>query len=128
MTRPKQSSSKPRATGSASPSKRSKYGNKKCEIGGEKYRSKREANRHQALLLLERAGLLENLRREVPFVLAPAVRINGRGRPALRYFADFVYVQGGVEIVEDAKGVRTEGYRIKRHLMLSVHGISILET
>lgn len=119
-----------------------KYRNKPCEIGGEKYRSQREAKRHQDLLLLQKGGALRNLRREVVYVLADPVVIGGRRRPALRYVADFVYektcavawTHEGTRmpfwevIVEDAKGVRTEGYRIKRHLMKSVHGIDILET
>lgn len=106
-----------------------KYGNKPCEVGGEKYRSQREMRRHADLQLLERAGRIAGLVREVPFVLAPAVVIQGRKRPALRYVADFVYSTAeGAQVVEDAKGVRTEAYRVKRHLMKAVHGIEILET
>lgn len=110
--------------------KRRKYGNVPCTVGAEKYRSQKERDRHQELKLLEKAGRITGLRREVAFVLAPAVTIQGRRRPSLRYLADFVYVGGGppVMIVEDCKGVRTEGYRIKRHLMKAVHGIEILET
>jgi hypothetical protein len=109
----------------------SKYGNTKCSVGSETYRSKREMRRHQSLLLLQREGTIRNLRREVVYVLADAVTIQGRRRPSLRYVADFVYEHGQVDwatVVEDAKGVRTEGYRIKRHLMKSVHNIDILET
>ena len=120
------------APASASPPSKSKYGNKPCEIGGEKYRSQREAKRHQILLLQQRAGLLANLSREVPFVLAPSVQIKGRWKPALRYVADFVYdlstAAGPVHVVEDAKGVRTPVYRIKQHLMATIHGILLLET
>lgn len=105
-----------------------KYRNKPQERDGEKYRSIKEMNRHAELLLLERAGKITNLYREVVFVLAPEVVIGGRKRPPLRYLADFTYVQDGRPIVEDCKGVRTEGYRIKRHLMKSVRGLDILET
>ena len=108
-----------------------KYRNEPTAIGEEKYRSKREARRHQHLLLLQRAGEVRALQREVPYVLAPAVVIHGRKRPELRYVADFVYdeLRAGVwvPVVEDAKGVRTEGYRIKRHLMAAVRGIEIRE-
>lgn len=122
---------KPTTDGSPGPArKRSKYGNQPCEIGGQKYRSKREAARHQQLLSLEAAGLLANLRREVPFVLAPAVKIAGRTKPALRYVADFVYTDTatGLEVVEDCKGMRTDVYRIKRHLMKTTHGVDIVES
>lgn len=104
-----------------------KYRNEPCEVGGEKYRSKREMRRHQDLVLLERAGLISDLRREMPFVLAPATRINGRLKPALRYVADFVYVEHGHQRVEDAKGVRTQVFRIKQHLMATIHGIVVRE-
>lgn len=51
-------------------------------------------------------------------------------KPALRYVADFVYWhnQKGCQVVEDSKGHLTDVYRIKRHLMATVHGIEILET
>ena len=107
---------------------RLKYRNKPCELDGEKYRSKLEMNRHWALRMLEKAGHIKELRREVAYELAPSVQIQGRKRPALRYYADFTYIEGTTYVVEDCKGVRTEGYRIKRHLMRSVHGIEILET
>lgn len=107
----------------------SKYRNTKCTVDGQAYRSKREAQRHRSLLVMQRSGLIADLQREVPFVLAPSVRyMDKRATPALRYFADFVYTQDGQRIVEDCKGLRTEGYRIKRHLMLALHGIEILET
>lgn len=124
----KLTSSLARALVSRSPPSKSKYGSRKIELDGEKYRSLRECDRHRKLMLFERAGLLANLRREVPFVLAPSVKIAGRTKPALRYFADFVYERSGRTVVEDCKGVRTAVYRIKLHLMATVHGVEILET
>lgn len=107
----------------------SKYRNKPCAIGDEQYRSGREAKRHQDLLLLERGGYISELRREVAFELAPAVVLGGRKKPALRYVADYVYKdKWGRLVVEDAKGVRTPVYRVKKHLMMSVHGIEVIET
>ncbi len=108
----------------------SKYRNRPCEVNGEKYRSRKEARRHQDLLLMVKSGDIGELRREVPFVLAPSVSVQGRKRPELRYYADFHYWDANKQafVTEDAKGIRTEGYRIKRHLMKSVHGIDILET
>ncbi len=102
----------------------SKYGNKPTNG----YASKREAKRAHEIKLLERAGLISDVREQVVFELAPSVVIQGRKRPPLRYIADFVYVENGEEITEDCKGFRTAEYRIKRHLMASVHGIQILET
>lgn len=108
-----------------------KYHNKPCTIGGEKYRSQREAKRHQELLLLQRAGKIAGLTREVAFELAPGVKIDGedRKRPAIRYVADFVYsdVQAGKVVVEDAKGMSTPVYRLKKHLMATLRSIHVQE-
>ena len=108
-----------------------KYRNKPCSVGAEKYRSHRERDRHQTLLLMQKAGRIAGLTREVPFVLAPAVKILGepRARPALRYVADFCYsdARSGIVVVEDAKGMQTPAYRIKKHLMKTVHGIDVVE-
>lgn len=107
-----------------------KYGNTRTVIGAEKYASKREQKRHLELMLLQRAGEIAGLVREVPFVLAPGVHIEGekRARPAMRYRADFVYsTADGRIVVEDAKGVSTALYRAKKHLMKTVHGIDVKE-
>lgn len=109
---------------------RSKYGAKPCQIGTEKYRSQKEAARHQWLLSMQKAGQITDLKREVAFLLAPGVKIEGenRARPAVRYFADFVYfTPDGRRIVEDAKGFQTPLYRLKKHLMATVFGISVRE-
>jgi hypothetical protein len=110
--------------------KPSKYGNKKVELDGMTFDSKAEANRYLQLLTMQRSGLISDLKRQVPFVLAPSVRLLGakRATPALRYFADFVYVQDGKTVIEDCKGCKTEGYRQKRHLMKALLGLDILET
>lgn len=106
--------------------KRSKYGNKKCEVGGLTFDSVREARRWQALMAMQVAGEISELERQVVYVLAPEVVVNGRKRPPLRYIADFVYERGGETVIEDAKGMVTEGYRIKRHLM-AARGLEITE-
>lgn len=106
-----------------------KYRNKPCQIGSEKYRSQREMKRHHDLLMLEKAGHVSDLRREVPFELVPGVRFKTakRATPPLRYLADFTYMHKGEYTVEDAKGVRTPLYKAKRHLMLAIHGIEVKE-
>lgn len=136
MASTKPSSSRRRAPFSASATSSSKHGNKRTTTAdGVVHASKREARRWDELRLLARAGLLANLNRQVAFVLAPSVRLDGekRTKPALRYVADFVYDEpdgagGWRRVVEDSKGHRTDAYRIKRHLMATVHGIQIRET
>jgi hypothetical protein len=105
----------------------SKYRNRKIEYQGMKFDSRRELDRWIRLAAMQKDGHISELERQVVFVLAPPVVIQGKKRPALRYVADFVYTDGaGQTITEDVKGVVTEGYRIKRHLM-AVRGIEIKE-
>lgn len=92
------------------------------------YASKKEAARAQQLKLMQQAGLITDLREQVAFVIAPPVVLAGRKRPAMKYIADFVYIEDGKLVVNDAKGVITAVYKIKRHLMKVVNQIDILET
>lgn len=109
-----------------------KYGNIKVEIDGEKFDSRHEANRWCELKYLERIGMIHDLRRQVPYELIPAQRIDGKVvERACKYIADFVYYDTckAKTIVEDAKSpaTRTDSYRIKKKLMLERHGIQIVE-
>lgn len=109
---------------------RGKFNNKKIIINGEKFDSKKEAERYIELLLLQRAKIIKDLKRQVPYVLIPTQRDeNGKViEKECKYYADFVYTKNGKTIVEDAKGMRTQEYKIKRKLMLHVHNIRIYET
>ena len=109
-----------------------KYRNQKVTIDGITFDSKREAGRYQELKALAARNLIEDLRHQVPFELAPGVRFSDekRAKPALRYVADFAYKLDGRLVVEDVKSAITAkaaAYRIKRHLMLAVHGIEVQE-
>lgn len=124
--------------------RRSKYGNRKTVVDGMTFDSKKEANRFRELQLLERAGKITALQRQVKYVLIPTQREfsneiykkgahQGHFKPGkvlekeCSYIADFAYIQDGAYVVEDTKGVRTEAYKIKRKLMLERYGIKILE-
>ena len=88
----------------------------------------KEYRRMVELSLLERAGKITNLQRQVTFELIPSQRINGKVvEYPCKYIADFVYEKDGQRIVEDTKGFKTKDYIIKRKLMLHVHGIRIQE-
>lgn len=108
-----------------------KYGNKKVEVNGIVYDSKKEMRRHQELLLMEQAGEIKDLQTQVKFELIPAQRVDGKVvERAVTYIADFVYTKDGHVIVEDTKNpyLRKEPrYVIKRKLLLWVHGIRIRE-
>ena len=108
---------------------RSKYGNRKIELDGFLFDSKKEAHRWIELRYMERAGLIRDLQRQVSFELIPAQRIGGRVvERACKYVADFVYkTKEGEKIVEDSKGVKTDVYKIKKKLMLEKYGIQVKE-
>ena len=107
---------------------RSKYGAKKVTVNGETFDSQKEYRRFCELSLLEKAGKVTNLQRQVKFELIPSQRIDGKVvERACTYVADFVYTENGKKVVEDTKGFKTKDYIIKRKLMLYVHGIQIKE-
>lgn len=104
--------------------KPSKYRAKRTVVDGISFDSKREAQRYQELRLMERAGEIRGLRRQVPF----PIEINGL--LITTYMADFVYRVPGAEVdtIEDAKGVRTKEYRLKKRMVRAVYGRDIKET
>lgn len=113
------------------PASKSKYHSQKVVIDGITFDSKKEGQRYSQLKMLEKAGLISDLRLQVPFELAPPVMIKGRRKPPLRYFADFRYIEDGQTVIEDCKSDITRKdstYRVKIHLMKSVHGLDVIET
>ena len=105
--------------------KRTKYGNRRS--GG--FDSKKEEARYAELALMQRAGLIHDLKRQVKFELIPAQYKDGKCiYRSVSYIADFIYKKNGETIVEDTKGFKTPEYIIKKKLMLFIHGIVITET
>lgn len=94
-----------------------KYGNKPTNG----FASKKEAARHAELVLMERGGQIKDLKVKTRYPIV----VNGA--LICEYEDDFSYTENGQRIVEDAKGVRTPAYRLKKKLMRAVHGIDIKE-
>lgn len=124
--------------------KANKYRNKKVIVNGETFDSEKEYKRYRELLLLEKAGAITDLQRQVKFVLIPAQyetfeRYGKRGQRlkdgkrcierGVDYYADFVYIENGKQVVEDTKSdpTKTESFVIKRKLMLFIHSIKVRE-
>jgi len=103
--------------------KLSKYRNVKTEVDGIKFDSKGEAGRYQKLLLLEKAGMITDLKRQVPFIIADAVKWDGKVIRAKKYVCDFAYTDISTaeikKVVEDFKGKKTDLYLLKRSLFLN---------
>ena len=121
-----------------------KYHNKKVTLDGIEFDSRKEANRWFELRMLERAGEIQALQRQVKYILIPKqVETYERyGKTGKRladgerviekecaYYADFVYMDNRTRklVVEDTKGMRTDAYIIKRKLMLERFGVRIKE-
>ena len=107
-----------------------KYGNVKTVEDGIKFDSKHESLRYIELKYLERIGQIRGLQLQVPFELIPAQKDeNGKVvERAVKYIADFVYFDAdGNLVVEDAKGMKTDAYKLKKKMMRFFKGIEIKE-
>lgn len=111
--------------------KPSKYHSRKVTVDGITFDSAKEARRYGELKLMEKAGEIYDLQRQVPFVVIPEQRDeNGKLlERKVMYIADFTYKEKGSlrRTVEDTKGLKTKEYIIKRKLMLWRNGIRIKE-
>jgi len=103
-------------------------------VDGQRFDSQREASRWSELRLLERAGTIRNLRRQVTFTLHA-----GTAEPARAvvgtYVADFTYeerstsaARGWIDVIEDCKGMRTALYVWKKKHLFAEYGVRIIET
>jgi hypothetical protein len=118
-----------------------KYGNKKVVYDGILFDSKKELSRYKVLKILEKNGTISDLRLQVSYELIPTIyetkfvqlktktkEVTRVAQKAVHYVADFVYKdENGNEIVEDAKGVRTKEYILKKKMMRAFLGIAIKE-
>jgi hypothetical protein len=110
---------------SSTKSARQKYGNRKTrDAAGVVHDASGELKRWEELKLMERAGAIRSLRRQVPYALV----VNGV--LICSYTADFVYQDGEATVVEDHKSPITRKlpqFRHKVKLMQALHGIQVRE-
>lgn len=117
-----------------------KYKNKRVEFDGLIFDSLKEKRRYCELQILQKQGMISDLRLQVPYELLPAiyedvtVQLKTKTKTqrklvqrATTYVADFVYTRDGKEVVEDTKGFRTKEYELKKKMMRSLLGIEIQE-
>jgi Protein of unknown function (DUF1064) len=89
-----------------------------------KYASKHEADIAGKLWALHSRGVIHGLAEQVRITLVPG---NGKLRPIV-YVADFTYFDGeGKMHVVDAKGFKTQAYRLKKRLAALLLGLEIEE-
>jgi hypothetical protein len=100
-----------------------KFGARPATVDSIRFASSGEARYWSQLKLRQLAGEIDDLERQVRFPLV----VNGV--PVTTYIADFRHrvVATGEIVVSDFKGFLTPEYKIKRALMLAIHGITITE-
>lgn len=108
--------------------RQNKYLNVRVELDGITFDSERERDRYAELKVMEKSRLIKDLTLQPVFELVPAIRENGKiVQRAVTYKADFSYTYNGSLVVEDAKGVKTDVYKLKKKIMRYVHGIEVRE-
>jgi len=108
--------------------RKSKYNAMRTIVGNVMFHSKGEANRWLDLKLMERAGEITDLRRQVPFKLL-AWTPNGPEQIGI-YRSDFQYrdMRTNQEVVEDFKGCVTAEFKRTQKIMKANYGIDVLVT
>lgn len=102
---------------------KSKYKAQPTIIDNIRFDSKKEANRYAELKLMEKAGLISEL------ILQPVIKCTVNGDLVCKYIGDFSYYcrERKTRITEDAKGFRTDVYKLKKKLVYACTGIDIVE-
>lgn len=120
-----------------------KYNNTKVEIDGVKYDSKKESQRNAYLELMQKQGLISDLKRQVVFELIPTIYedkvvhlktkdkiVKRVAQKSVTYKADFTYIKDGKLVVEDVKASASykaldQTFILKEKMMRYFHGIVI---
>lgn len=100
-----------------------KYRNTKIIIDGIEFDSKKEGYRYKELKLLERAGLIRDLKLQVSYTLQPSFKKNGQTVRSIKYIADFDYftTKDNRHILEDVKSPATakdKTYILKKKMLI----------
>ena len=113
-----------------------KYGNKKIQLDGHIFDSKKEAERYIQLRAMRKQGDISGLELQKK-TLRRKSTVNAKGKPVpgkvvvkeRSYYADFVYYDERRKeyVVEDVKGFKTDVYKLKRDMMYWIHGIEVRE-
>lgn len=92
---------------------------------------KKNGRYYQQLKLMEKQGLIKDIKLQVKFELQPKYKKNGKTIRAINYIADFVYtdVKTGQMIVEDVKSeaTKTQVYKLKKKLFEYKYDLEIKE-
>lgn len=93
----------------------SKFGARKVTIDGIAFASQAEGNRYSQLKLLERAREIKAL------AVHPKFPLHVNGVLIGVYTADFIYYEGGRQIVEDVKGMITSEASLRMRVFMAIY-------
>lgn len=84
---------------------------------------KKNGRYYQQLKLMEKQGLIKDIKLQTRFELQPKYKKNDKTIRAINYIADFTYfdVNKGKTIIIDTKGYRTEVYKLKKKIFEYVY-------
>lgn len=102
---------------------RNKFNAKKTVLDGHHFDSMGEARRYVELDLMQRAGEISELQVHPKFKLLDRFKRGKRTIPAIMFTPDFQYVENGVTVVEDFKGMQrvSADFSIRRRWFMSQH-------
>lgn len=107
---------------------RSKYGAIRTTINGITFASKAEASRYSELQILLKSGEITDLKLQPRYPLVFTPRKGAEPVNVGTYVGDFWYrKRNGAAVTEDVKGVLTPVYRLKKKIVESIYGITIVE-
>jgi hypothetical protein len=83
---------------------------KKTIVNGIKFDSKKESLRYKELLLLQKKGIITDLKLQPRYTLQESFKKNGKTYRKIEYVADFAYYDKELkkEVIEDVKSDFTE--------------------
>jgi len=100
---------------------RTRYPHRRVFYDGYWFDSEDERAQYKDLVFRQEAGEIADLTCHPAFVLQPAFRENGKSELAIRYTADFQYVERDRVVVEEVKSKHTRkdaAYNIRRRLFI----------
>lgn len=101
------------------PRRRHKYNAQKTIVDSIVFASILEARRYQQLKLLLTSSMISDLDLQPVFELQPGFEDHtGKRHTAIKYKADFWYIENGFTIVEEVKGFETATWKLKKKMFL----------
>ena len=110
--------------------KQSKYKNKKVVYDGIKFDSIKEQRVYTMYKLMEQAGEIKELQRQVEYLLIEPFILNRKKYRKTSYIADFVYKdkEDKLHVIDvKSEATKTQVYLLKKKLMAWKYGIEIEE-